>query len=92
MNVSFSLQTNPQGKHQNDSHFAEGDTEAQRVNEGVKTWAWAPHHPARAKHWTQQTADGSQQRGTLGWHKAAKNWQSIRGQAPRRGQQAQTLS
>ena len=37
MNVSFSLQTNPQGKHQNDSHFAEGETEAQSVNEGVKT-------------------------------------------------------
>lgn len=31
MNVSFSLQTNPQGKHQNDSHFAEGETEAQSV-------------------------------------------------------------
>lgn len=72
MNVSFSLQTNPQGKHQG-SPIAEGETEAQSVNERVcQNVSLSSLTTLLLKHWTQQTVDGSQQRGTLG-DTAAKN-------------------
>ena len=56
MNISFSPQTTPRGKHQDYSHFADEETEAQRVNkQGRENVSPSPSPPCWSK--SLDTAD-----------------------------------